>query len=64
VAIDFTDEDDQLVEQYVAAVLHRFKHGFIGFEETLGDMVVAIDLIAKDDPNYRTYLKASIDGEQ
>ena len=24
-AIDFTDEDDQLVEQYVAAVLHRFE---------------------------------------
>ena len=57
-AIDFTDEDDQLVEQYVAAVLHQFKDGFIGFEETLGDMVVAIDLIAKDDPNYRTYFES------
>jgi hypothetical protein len=64
VAIDFTDEDDQLVEQYVAAVLHRFKDGLIGFEETLGDLIGAIDLIAKDDPNSRKYLKASIDGEQ
>jgi hypothetical protein len=64
VAIDFTDEDDRLVEQYVSAVLHRFKDGAIGFEETLGDLVAAIDLIAKDDPSYRTYLKASVDGEQ
>ena len=62
-AIDFTDEDDHLVEQYVSAVLRRFKERAIGFEETLGDLIVAIDLIAKDDPNYRAYLQSSI-GEQ
>jgi hypothetical protein len=64
VAIDFTDKDDQLVEQYVATVLHRFKDGAVGFEEALGDLVAAIDLIARDDPSYRTYLQASIDGGQ
>jgi hypothetical protein len=64
VAIDFTNEDDQLVERYVAAVPHRFKDGLIGFEGTLGDLVVAIDLIARDNLDCRTYLKASIDGEQ
>ena len=63
-AIDFTDEDDHLVEQYVAAVLRRFKDGAVGFEEALGDLIVAIDLIAKDDPSYRTYMQASPDGEQ
>ncbi len=62
--IEFTQEDDRLVERYVAAALHRFKDGVVGFEETLGDLTVAIDMIAKDDPSYRMYMQSSIDGQQ
>jgi hypothetical protein len=63
-ALDFTEADDRLVEQYVAAVLRRFKDGAVGFEEALGDLIVAIDLIAKDDPSYRTYMQAPLGGAQ
>jgi len=64
VAIEFTEEDGSLVEKYVGTALHRFKDGSVGFEETLGNLVAAIDLIARDDPAFRTYLQTSIDGVQ
>lgn len=63
-AIEFTTADDSLVELYLGTVLHRFKDGMAGFEETLGDLVAAIDLIARGDPAFRTYLQTSIEGEQ
>lgn len=63
-ALDFTEADDRLVEQYFAAVLRQFKDGAVGFEEALGDLIVAVDLIAKDDPSYRSYMQASLNGEQ
>ena len=53
-AIEFTEEDGSLVEKYVGTALHRFKDGSVGFEETLGNLVAAIDLIARDDPAFRT----------
>ncbi len=62
-ALDFTEEDDQLVVQYVTAVLHGFKDGALGFEETIGALVDGIDLIAKGDPSYRIYMKTSLDGK-
>jgi hypothetical protein len=62
-AIDFTSADDSLVELYLSTVLHRFKSQSAGFEETLGDLVAAFDLIARDDPAFRTYLQTAIEGE-
>jgi hypothetical protein len=63
-AIDLSAADHDLLDQYVEVVLRRFRDGEKDFDETRGKLVDTLVVIARGDPDFQRYLRASIDNEE
>jgi hypothetical protein len=63
-AIDLSAADHDRLDQYVEVVLRRFRGWGKGFRRTRGELVDTLVVIARGDPDFQHYLRASIDNEE